>query len=195
VAYLKPAGFVFNVLPCGNPGSLERSLCALRRDGIDATVGKRFFFEDPGHVRRLTSGELIEVFRERGFSLMAESYSNHEYGAVEWITESLSPRLIFTLTDPRMAVDDQAAEGLRSLRRRLLAVWALRMPACQVHMYFDRSKRRLLDYLVFLGCLPFYPFSEPMDRSVRLKAEQEWRTRRRDPAGSAMYLLFRRKAG
>jgi 2-polyprenyl-3-methyl-5-hydroxy-6-metoxy-1,4-benzoquinol methylase len=51
----KPGGTVLLVLPCGNEGSLEWKICHLRRNGIDTSRGNRWFFEDPGHLRRLTT--------------------------------------------------------------------------------------------------------------------------------------------
>jgi len=192
VAYLKPGGFAFTVLPCGNNGSFERSICALRSDGTDAAMGNRFFYEDPGHLRRLTSTDLVQVFRDRGFLLTSEFYSNHRLGALEWLTESAAPLTIFRLTGTERAVTASAAKRLRALRASLLLMWALRFPACRVHTFIERPRRTFAHVFVFLSCLPLLPFSEPIDRYIRKKAEHEWQTRKSEPAGSIMYLFFQR---
>jgi len=192
VRYLKPGGIAINILPCGHKGSLEYSICTLRSDGINSAFGNRFFYEDRGHVRRLTSAELVGLFRGLGLSLLAEFYSGQRYGAVEWITQSIDPRIIFALCDPRKAVNPEGERQLRSLRRRLLVVWVLRTPACQAHAFFERARRRWYHYLLFTACLPFWLLSEPVERQLRKKCDVEWQERRSDRSGSEMYLVFQR---
>lgn len=50
---LRKSASMLHVLPCGNPGSLEHKIASLARNGIDKKNG-RFFFEESGHLRRLT---------------------------------------------------------------------------------------------------------------------------------------------
>ncbi|MEI2710675.1 MAG: hypothetical protein V9E96_16940 [Chitinophagaceae bacterium] len=58
----------------------------------------RFFFEEPGHLRRLTTNQFIEHEQKIGFSLIKDFYSNQYDGAINWITKS-SPRFVKKLTD------------------------------------------------------------------------------------------------
>lgn len=57
------------ILPCGNPGSLEERVVRMGADGVDPDSG-RFFYEDPGHLRRLTSDRLSGLFRDEGLVLV-----------------------------------------------------------------------------------------------------------------------------
>ena len=59
--YLKPKSSMLHFLPCGNEGSYEYNICLLRKDGINTELAKRFFFEDEGHVRRLTTDEFCKL--------------------------------------------------------------------------------------------------------------------------------------
>jgi 2-polyprenyl-3-methyl-5-hydroxy-6-metoxy-1,4-benzoquinol methylase len=60
--YLKDKAAMLHVLPCGNADSFERGVCLLRKDGIDAKLQNRFFYEDEGHVRRLTGSTRFLFF-------------------------------------------------------------------------------------------------------------------------------------
>src|SRR5262245_50423663 len=84
--FLKPRAFVLHVLPCGNEGSFEEKVAIARPGGIDPERGYRFFYEDEGHLRRLTTGDLICEYKQRGFSLVREYYACQFWGALEWIS-------------------------------------------------------------------------------------------------------------
>ena len=59
--YLKPKSSMLHFLPCGNEGSYEYNVCLLRKDGVNKELENRFFFEDEGHVRRLTTDEFCRL--------------------------------------------------------------------------------------------------------------------------------------
>jgi len=65
-ALLAPGGSMLHILPCGNPGSFEYELCRLRRGGIDPARQGRFFYEDEGHLRRLTTEQLMNLASRSG---------------------------------------------------------------------------------------------------------------------------------
>ena len=67
--YLKPISSMLHFLPCGNEGSYEYNICLLRKDGINAELENRFFFEDEGHIRRLTTDEFCGLCRTKEFVL------------------------------------------------------------------------------------------------------------------------------
>src|SRR6185369_8157500 len=48
-ALASPRGEMLHILPCGNAGSFEERIVALRRGGTDPALENRFFFEDEGH--------------------------------------------------------------------------------------------------------------------------------------------------
>jgi len=51
---------MLQILPCGNPGSLEHTIASLAKNGID-TISGRFFFEEPGHLRRLNTRQMDSI--------------------------------------------------------------------------------------------------------------------------------------
>ena len=73
---VRPGGYVCAILPCANRGSIEEIATRLVRDGVEisATGERRFFHEDPGHLRRLTTEDLTERFREQGCELAGARY-------------------------------------------------------------------------------------------------------------------------
>ena len=87
-AHLSASGaFGLHVLPCGNPGSLEHRICALRVDGVRDGTGGTFFYEDPSHVRRLTTEQLAATARRHGFHTRWSYCANRAYGAADWISD------------------------------------------------------------------------------------------------------------
>lgn len=116
---------MLHVLPCGNEGSFEHRLCRLRNDGINAEMENRFFYEDTGHVRRLTTERLSATAAASGFELAREFYSNQHEGAINWITQN-SPSFVMMLTEPAKAKDAEARKELSKLRKKLIPISALR---------------------------------------------------------------------
>lgn len=188
---MKEQSAVLHVLPCGNAGSFEHDICLLRKDGIDPTLGNRFFFEDKGHIRRLTTSQLVDYVCRDGFVLQKEYYSGQYYGAINYFTQR-SPHLIAGLTAPSAAKSRQAKKRLRRLRGVLFLLWALRYPAACVEAKIQQRAWRLRHYVVMASALPLYVFAKPMDAYLKQKALQEWNKRRTQRNGSAMYLFFKR---
>lgn len=182
---------VVHILPCGNEGSLEHRICRMRTDGIDPTRGNRFFFEEPGHLRRLTTTNLVDAYAPRGFELAIGQYGNHEAGALEWITQS-GPSFVFSFIDQRKAVDEPARRELARLRRRILMLWLLRYPAAFVDSRLRTRSRRWWEAVLLPVGFLCYPVAKPVDLAVKARARAEWRDRRSDAAGSEMYLCFTR---
>jgi SAM-dependent methyltransferase len=191
-ARLAPDGGMLHILPCGNPGSFEHELCLARPDGIDRRSGNRFFFEEEGHLRRLSTDDMRELCAARGFDLEAEWYANQRAGAVAWLTLA-PPEVIAELTDARYTVDPAAARRLSRLRRRLRWVRLLRLPAHVVARRIRRGIQGRRDLAVVLLGLPMYPVSKAVDAWVDHRANAEWRARKRERCGSEMFLWLRRR--
>ena len=83
--YLKSNSSMLHFLPCGNEGSFEYTICLLRKDGINTELDNRFFFEDEGHIRRLTSDEFCKLCKTKGFKLNKEFYNDERIGHCDWI--------------------------------------------------------------------------------------------------------------
>lgn len=188
---LKAASTMLHVVPCGNAGSLEHEVCLLRKDGISAELHNRFFFEDEGHLRRLTTDEFCALWVGTGFALVREYYSNQRFGAFNWISRR-GPAFIRMFTDTSKAIDARAKVRLERLRLTLLALWALRYPSTVVEYRLRKRGRTARDYVLLICGLPLYVIAKPVDASIKAAARREWRTRRTERNGSEMYLFFRR---
>ena len=189
--YMKPASAMVHILPCGNEHSFEHTLCLMRNDGINASRENRFFFEEEGHLRRLTTDQMRDLFRPFGFALLNERYANQYYGAIDWITKS-RPGFVWGLTDPRAAISRDMARRLGRLRRFLFTRWVLRYPAALLDSRLRKRQRSLMDWLLVTGAIPLYVFTKPTDAYLDRKARIEWQTRSAERNGSEMYLEFRR---
>ena len=184
---------MLHVLPCGNEGSFEHGACLLHRNGIDAAAEGRFFFEDEGHLRRLTSAELAARLSARGFVLAHALYSGQYWGAIDWITQQPVPFLL-RFTDPATARDTTARRTLRWMRVALIVTSLLRRHAGFVLGCLRGRLRRPRHLALLPPMLPFLPLSWPLFAFLRARATEEWRTRSSDPGGSEMYLVFERRA-
>ncbi|MBX3348223.1 MAG: class I SAM-dependent methyltransferase [Nitrospira sp.] len=183
-----------HILPCGNAGSFEHSICLLRKDGINASLENRFFFEDEGHVRRLTSSELCRLCHDRGFVLTEEGYSNQYYGAIEWITQA-GPRFIELLTETAQAISPKARGRLKAIRIRLMLYWWMRRAVLELESRLARVPKTWRNYVAMLLLTLPYLFSKPIDLYLHRNAIAEWKTRQTEPNGSEMYLSFTRGRG
>jgi cyclopropane fatty-acyl-phospholipid synthase-like methyltransferase len=189
--YLKTKSSMLHFLPCGNEGSFEYNVCLLRKDGINTKLENRFFFEEEGHVRRLTTKQVCELCETKGFTLQKEYYSNHYYGAIEWIT-NCDFQFILMFTDTSTAIDEHAKRRLKKLRIFLLTIKALRLPANIVNRFLNNRKKTVKDCLLFIFALPFYILSKPIDSYWKKKTRQEWETKKTERNGSEMALYFSR---
>jgi SAM-dependent methyltransferase len=189
--YLKPESAMLHCLPCGNEGSYEHNICLLRRDGIDIKLDNRFFFEEPGHVRRLTTDMFSRLCYTKGFKLHKEFYSNHYLGAISWITNN-NPKFVLMFSDAHQAINKDARRRLHHERIYLLVIAALRQPARIVTQLFNKRNKHLKHYILLMMGLPFYGLSRPIDIYWRRQAVEEWDTRKCERNGSEMYLCFKR---
>jgi SAM-dependent methyltransferase len=190
---LKNEAGILHILPCGNQGSFEHSICLLRKDGIDSKRENRFFFEEEGHLRRLNTEQLSKLYREKGFNLVKEYYTNQYYGAINWITMS-DPAFVRLFTDTSSALDEKAKRKLKWLRYKLFFLWFLRYPASFVEGKLRKKNRTVRDYILLILGSPFYVFTKPMDIYLKSKALDEWQKRKTEPNGSEMFLFFKRQS-
>jgi SAM-dependent methyltransferase len=188
-ALAKPACSCLHILPCGNAGSLEYDLAHNTRGGIEKEKGNRFCFEEPSHVRRLTSEQVNSLMSKRGYRLGKEHYSNHFYGGIYWITNN-NLKYIFNLANPRKAVNWGAAFKLAWWRFLLASVFIGRLPA---RAYLKaRGSKKLKHRLIIGPATILLPVSKPLDNFIRNRMRQEWKTRGKDRSGSDMYLYYTR---
>jgi SAM-dependent methyltransferase len=175
---------MLHIMPCGNEGSFEWKLCNWHRGGIDAGMGGRFFFEDPGHIRRLNTVQCQELFSKSRFRLAQEYYSNQRIGAMNWMTRS-NPRLIIKMFNPLNAKDLPSA-------LRLAGLFLVFAPASMLRAPLLIEKRLARNRLSALAVYLPARLAALFERVIVAKASDEWELKRHDRAGSEMYLFFQR---
>jgi SAM-dependent methyltransferase len=176
---------MIHILPCGNPGSLEQRIASTRRSGIDPARGNRLWFEDEGHLRRLTTGEMVDHQARHGFALSDARYANQHQGAIEWITAS-PIAFIEDFADATQAIDPAARQALRRLRMRLLLFARLRALG-RTDVLAGVSDRANAILRRASGRI-----ARTTGKYCEYRAEREWRSRSREECGSEMYLTFTR---
>ena len=190
--YLKPQSHIMHILPCGNSDSFEYQLCQLRADGFNPDMENRFFFEDEGHVRRLTTQRISELVKVHGFELEKAFYSNQYHGAIKWITQS-SATFIKNFANPEMGKDAASKRRLAQLRNKFLFLSYLQLPYA---LYKDTKaikNKSPKHYLVQLAFLIPSIISYPVHAYINSKAKAEWEANNQSQNGSEMYLFFTRK--
>jgi SAM-dependent methyltransferase len=192
----KEDGIMLHILPCGNAGSLEHWLCSLRTDGIDQLRENRFFFEDPGHVRRLTSEELEGKLALRECDQFLAYFSGQYWGALDWMASS-APSVILQMSKLSSARNSRARRDLLRHSLRIIVLWMLRFPAyfveSRIGKYRASNRLRAREVTALLLFLPLYIVSKPMDWYLKVKAGDEWNSLKRAHNGSEMYLGFIRR--
>jgi hypothetical protein len=190
--FLEDHASVLHILPCGNPGSFEHQICELRRNGLERDRGSRFFFEEPGHLRRLDSKYVTDLYEKRGFALELANFSCHYSGAINWIT-NLGSDFIRDLADPACAVDAIAARRLVKLRRRLLRIAFMRSIKRRVTNRLEWGRLSIRAICWLIAVYPLYLIGKKVDQYWENRDAEEWSNRRNDPNGSEMYLFFQRR--
>lgn len=190
-ALLKPSARMLHILPCGNVGSFGQGVCALRSDGVDMATEGRFFYDEPGHLRRLTTAALSDTLAPYGFELGKTAYANHFYGEIRNMTR-FDLRFVRDFADPAKGVNEAAAAKLSRVRFGLAVLWALRKPLAILQNKKAQGIRNVRDFMLFGAGLAAYPVSKTADGVLTALAAREWRNRREDPRGTEMYLFFAR---
>lgn len=187
--YLKPHSSQLHILPCGNQGSYEYDIVVSKKNGIEKDG--RFFYEEEGHLRRLTSEDFTKYEKKIGFELRKEFYSNQRDGAINWITKT-SPRFVKKLTDTTTAVNTEASKKMKSLRSKLLPLTYLQFPYTKFSELKNKWHKTAFEKIQ-LGVL-FFPavISLPFFKHWDKKAADEWAKKRAERNGSEMFLYFTR---
>ena len=191
---LKPISFVLHIFPCGNEGSFEYKVCKMRKDGINKKMENRFFFEDEGHIRRLTTEQTNELMYNYGFALEKAFYSNQYYGALQWISK-YNKEFILNFTDKTKAVDKKNRRKLNNIRMKLLFFnW------CQtfVKNNSQKSNFKLLGISFKKNVKAVFkiiilPFTKIIVQYINMKSKREWVKNKTQQNGSEMYLSYSRK--
>lgn len=190
--FLKPSAHMLHIFPCGNEGSFEYGICNLRSDGINKAIGNRFFFEDEGHVRRLTTKETSDLLAEYGFKLSRDYYSNQYFGAIRWLIQC-GPSYVLNFADPGKSKDQRAFWRLMYVRVKLLLFSFLYLPV-KVHNYIRQlKKRKVKHYLIWAVDIIPYCLVSPFQWAIDYLTKREWQQRKHQADGSEMYLFYSRQ--
>lgn len=144
-----PGGLHCHILPCGNPGSLEWKVAKATTNGFEANG--RFFFEEDGHLRRLTSDQLAALYAERGYQLVRSQFTNQYQGAFKWIID-LGPKFIHSFANPNRGKSLADSLWLYTLKIKLLLLWQMRSLA----HYRPTAKIKRLIYSLMLPLAKSY---------------------------------------
>lgn len=201
-AMLKFGGRMLHILPCGNEGSLHHRICGFYQDGIERHAGNRFFFEDRGHLRRLTTAELSAAFAAHGFRIERAAYAGHFWGAIRFITEG-SYGEIRELLDPSRARAGSRSKVIAWLVP-MMVLFAARAPVLALNgvrhllqRFASGTRQVTLRRILLILCvlpvaLPLFLPSMAVDRLIRWLARREWRLHRDRPNGAEMMVVFER---
>lgn len=169
---VRPGGYICAILPCANRGSIEEIATRLVRDGValSATGERRFFHEDPGHLRRLTSDDLTERFREQGCDLTRALYLRW-WASLSYLASQ--PGILRRTFAPRRARNLGAAVLLAGARAGVMFLAAVL-----------RARR----------VKALRPLARPLAHMFEVTLpRREWRRSAAEPhRGAAQYLVFRR---
>lgn len=191
---LKPSGVMFHILPCADPGSLEHSICLLRKDGFLGAKETRFFFDEEGHLRRLSTQGLADLWARTNLVLERAYYANHLYGGLKFLTENGLP-FILDLARPNACVNNSAAKRLGQLRIVLVLLWAIRQPCTVVNNKMKFGIHSFRDCVLFGIGLLAWPASRLGNLLLQRLVNREWQKKSQKRGGSEMYIFFGRGGG
>jgi SAM-dependent methyltransferase len=190
--YLKPQASIMHILPCGNENSFEYNFCKLRVEGMNPSMENRFFFEDEGHVRRLTTAKASDLIKVHGFSLEKDFYSNQYHGAIKWITQS-SAAFIKEFANPEKGIDENAKKQLAKHRSKFLLLSNLQRPYALYKDIKAIKNKQLKHYVALIAYMIPSIVSYPVTSFINAKAKKEWETNNQAKNGSEMYIFYSRK--
>lgn len=189
---VKPGGWVCLIFPCGNEGSFEESIVKLIKGGKELSVNDetRFFYEDSGHLRRMESAKVIDLFRPHGLITYKEFYANQLWGAVNWISKS-GPGFQHEFFNFRKAVSSAASFKLLAFEVLFMPV-SLLMTLHSINTGKYKKNAGLFRKTLIAGCEAGQWLVSPLARGLESLALSEWRKHRVKRNGSEQFLLFKK---
>jgi hypothetical protein len=189
-----PGRQVVACLPCGNAGSFEERIVRSVKGGIETsrTGEARFFYEDEAHLRRVTTARLEELFGREGCAVADLFFTGHMWGAIQYF--AAQPSATGILVDHRRARGRRAALTMLALQ----AGFAILHPTVRIHRTELRpriARARGTRRLALAAAAALKPAAGVVGRALDRLAEREWHARKREPNGSAQFLVFAKTGG
>ena len=125
-SYGKLETTMLHIMPCGNKGSFEYNYSLLFKNGIDSNAGNRFFFEDIGHLRRLTSSEMKNLAESNGYAFTKGFFANQYYAALNWISHG-GQNFIEEFTCSESAINRHAVLEITRVNRKIQLIRRARL--------------------------------------------------------------------
>jgi SAM-dependent methyltransferase len=188
--YSKPLAYMLHILPCGNKNSFEYKVCNMRIDGVNKNMSNRYFYEDEGHLRRLSTSQANLLFQKWGYSPDKEFYSNQYFGALKWIIQE-DFKFIKEFANP------QKANGLKSF----ILLFLIKLKLSLLHRLYiiqKKEKHKKIKFIkvknrfTYLYYYISYIFSLRMLNLIDRFAQNEWDKNKKNVNGSEMYLFYAR---
>lgn len=185
---LKHGGYAVIIFPCGNDGSfLDHTMRLVRNSRLPAADGRTvLFFEIPdGHVRRMTSGDTVAIFERYGLKSIAQLFSGHLFGTIDWLCRGTGPAYINRVFSGRPAIGWLAKVRLELTRRLFLAIYRLIL-----RKSLDLTKKRHL--IKQMAVFIVKQIAKSLDSALSWLTFFEWRFFKHQKHGTAQYLVFQK---
>jgi len=185
---LRAGGYAVLIFPCGNEGSfLERSMRLLEGAWLPTPDGRSvlFFETDDGHVRRMTSRDTLAICERCGLQAVAELFSGHLFGTLDWLCRGTGPAYINKVFSGRPPVGHFARFRLQLIRRALLAAHRL---IGKKSLDLTKKRNPVKQSAVALVRL----FATLADQLLTGLSSLEWRLFKRNSRGTVQYLVLRK---
>jgi hypothetical protein len=98
-------------------------------------------------------------------------------------------------TNPAQAGNAEAQRKLLRIRRQLLSALRVREFLTRYGGWTRKPDKKTKHWMALLLCLPLKIIASMREAQIRRNSEIEWQTKRTDPCGSEMYMVFDRNIG
>jgi len=186
---LRHGGYAVIIFPCGNEGSfLDRTMRLLKDAWLPTPDGQTvlFFETADGHVRRMTSRDTVAIFEKCGLQPVAQLFSGHFFGTIDWLCRGTGPAYINKVFAGRPPAVRLAKIRLDLTRRMLLAIHRL---VRKRSLDLNKKRNPVKQSAVFAA----KHIAASADGALTALTSLEWRLRKHDSRGTAQYLVFRKE--
>ena len=187
------SGKALHIMPCGNKGSFEYELASSISGGIDVELGNRFYYEDTGHLRRLSSDDLSNLMKAVKFEEIDGWFANQKYGALEWMSDYPLDFIINELTPEKRGKDNKSKEKIIALRTQIIDLKKARLLAKEGFKH--QIKTAILQFAKhptkIFGLINAFSLIS-MGKSFQQSLDNEWKNSSKLENGSEMYMLYKK---